>query len=133
MQFRYHPNFRGDDTLLFAGSRDDIDLLRSFFLAWNGEDLDLIEYLQARCRTYVFSVRALCLQRATKADAFEWARDNGTWLVSQAHQKQIIGLLDGLLEEKAAGHQYLGPGGAAVQIMVSKDETCCRHPGTPEI
>jgi hypothetical protein len=122
VQIRYHPNFKGDDTLLFAGSSDDIDLSRSFFLAWDGEDLDLIEYLQARCRTYACSVRALCLRRATKGDAFEWVRNSGTWLVSQVHQKQIVGLLDRLLEEKAAAHQYLEPDGAAVQIMVSKDE-----------
>jgi hypothetical protein len=63
-----------------------------------------------------------CLCRVTQGDAFEWSGDNGTWLISQAHQEQIVGLLDGLLEEKAAGHQYLEPDSAAVQIMVSKDE-----------
>ena len=122
LQIRYHPNFKGQDTLLFAGSRDDIDLLRSFFFGWNGDELDLIKYLQLRGKVYLFSVSTLCLRRDTKRDSFVWNRERGTWLISQAHQEQIIDLLDGLLAARTKGHQYLEPGEATVQIMASKDE-----------
>jgi hypothetical protein len=122
LQIRYHPNFKSQDTLLFAGSRDDIDLLRSFFLGWNGEELDLIKYLQVRANVYLLSVSALCLRRDMKREFFIWSQGKGTWLISQAHQEQIIGLLDGLLEAKTEGHQYLDNGKSAVQIMVSMDE-----------
>jgi hypothetical protein len=122
LQIRYHPNFKSQDTLLLSGSRDDIDLLRSVFLGWNGEELDLIQYLQARRNVYLFSVSALCLRRDMKQDSFIWSQDKGTWLISPAHQEQIIGLLDGLLEANREGHQYLNKGGSAVQIMVSLNE-----------
>jgi len=32
LQIRYHPNFKGEDTLLFAGSRDDIDFVAFLLL-----------------------------------------------------------------------------------------------------
>jgi len=121
LQIRYHPNFKGNDTLLFAGARDDIDLLRSFFRQWTGEELDLIKYLQVREEAYLFSVSALLLRRDMKRDSFIWSQDKGTWLISQAHQEQIIGLLDGLLEA-SGGHQYLDKGTTSVQIMVSLNE-----------
>jgi len=122
LQIRYHPNFKGEDTPLFAGSRDDIDLLRSFFFGWNGDELDLIAYLQTRGKVYLFSVSTLRLRRDAKRDSFSWSRDRGTWLISEAHQQQIIDLLDGLLAAQTKGHQYLEPGSARVQVMVSKDE-----------
>jgi hypothetical protein len=122
LQVRYHPDFKSQDTLLFAGSWDDIDLLRSFFVGWDGEELDLIQYLQLRGKVYLFSVSGLCLRRDTKRDSFVWSRDKGTWLISEAHQEQIVGLLDGLLEMKTEGHQYLDDGKNAVQIVVSMNE-----------
>jgi hypothetical protein len=122
LQIRYHPNFKGQETLLFAGSWGDIDLLRSFFLGWNGEEPDLIEYLQARGKVDLFSVSTLCLRRDTKQDSFVWNRDKGTWLISEAYQKQIVDLLEGLMFAQMKGHQYLEPGSARVQVMVSKDE-----------
>ena len=122
LQVRYHPNFKGQDTLLFAGSQGDIDLLRSFFFGWNGDELDLIAYLQTRSKVNLFSISALCLLRGTKRDSFVWSRDRGTWLISKAYQQQIIDLLDGLLAAHTKGHQYLEPGSARVQVMVSKDE-----------
>ena len=82
LQIRYHPNFKSQDTLLFAGGRDDIDLLRSFFLGWNGQELDLIKYLQVRGNVHLFSVSALCLRRDMKQDSFIWNQDKGTWLIS---------------------------------------------------
>ena len=122
LQISYHPNFKGQDTLLFAGARDDIDLLRSFFLGWNGDELDLIEYLQMRGKVYLFSVSTLCLRRDTRLDSFVWNRDKGTWLISKAYQEQIIDLLEGLMLAQPMGHQYLEPSSARVQVMVSKDE-----------
>jgi hypothetical protein len=122
LQIRYHPKFKSEDTLLFAGSRDDIGLLRSFFLGWNGDELDLIEYLQERVTVYLFSVSALLLRRDIESDRFIWSRDKGTWSISRVGQEQIISLLDGLLEADAAGHQYLDDGKAAVQINASMDE-----------
>ena len=68
LQIRYHPNFKGEDTLLFAGSRDDIDLLRSFFFGWNGDELDLIAYLQTRGKVYLFSVSTLCACGGTQSE-----------------------------------------------------------------
>jgi hypothetical protein len=122
LQIRYHPNFKGRDTLLFAGSQNDIDLLRSFFFGWNGDELDLIAYLQTRGKVYLFSISALRLRRDTKRDSFVWSRDRGTWLISETYQQQIIDLLDGLLAAQTKGHQYLEPGSARVQVVVSKDE-----------
>ncbi len=90
LQVRYHPNFKGQDTLLFAGSQDDIDLLRSFFFGWNGDELDLIAYLETRSKVNLFSISALCLRRDTKRDSFVWSRDRGTWLISEAYQQQIM-------------------------------------------
>jgi hypothetical protein len=63
----------------------------------------------------------LCLRRDAEQDSFIWNRDRGTWWISEAYQQQILDLLDGLLSAEA-GHQYLEPGSAHVQIMVSKDE-----------
>ena len=78
LQIRYHPKFKSEDTLLFAGSRDDIGLLRSFFLGWNGDELDLIEYLQERVTVYLFSVSALLLRRDIERDRVIWSSDKGT-------------------------------------------------------
>src|SRR5205085_5630113 len=98
LQIRYEPNFKGGDTLLFAGSRDDIDFLRSLFIEWSGDELDLIKYLRLRGDVYLFSVSALWLRRDAGLDSFSWSRDRGTWLISQAYQEHIIDLLDGLQE-----------------------------------
>jgi hypothetical protein len=123
LQIRYHPEFKiSTNTLLFAGSRDDIDRIRSFFLGWNGEEIDLISHLQAQEKLYLFSVKSLRLQRTTKKTVFTWHGDRGTWFITLANQEQIIGLLDGLLEVNDKGHQYLADGEGPVQIMVSKDE-----------
>jgi hypothetical protein len=122
LQIRYHPNFKSQDTLLFAGSRDGIGLLRSIFHEWNGEDLDLIKSLHARGNIYLFSIVTLCLRRDMNRDSFVWSQGKGTWLISPAYQEQIIGLLDGLLEANTQGHQYLDKGNSAVQIMVSMNE-----------
>jgi len=122
LQIRYHPKFKvSTDTLLFAGSRDEIDLLRSFFLVWNGEQVDLIGYLQGKTKVYLFAVSSFQLRRDT-SDAFTWRKDKGTWLISSEHQQTLIGLLDGLLNANDEGHQYLDDGTGPVQIMVSKDE-----------
>jgi hypothetical protein len=121
LQIRYHPNFKGHDTLLFAGERDDMDLLRTFFRQWTGEEIDLIKYLQVRENVYLFSVSALLLRRGMKRDSFIWSQDKGTWLISQAHQEQIIGLLDGLIET-SGGHQYLDKGTSSAQIIASLNE-----------
>ena len=121
LQIRYHQKFKGADTLLFAGSRDDIDLLRSFFLEWNGDNVDLIKYLQAQEKIYLLSVTAMHLKRDAQKDSFAWHQDSGTWLITTTYQKRIVGLLDGLLESNNEGHQYLNNGGS-VQIMVAKDE-----------
>lgn len=122
LQIRYHSDFKSQDTLLFAGSWDEIDLLRSFFVGWDGEELDLIQYLQVRGKVYLFAVSGLCLRRDVKRDSLIWSRDGGAWLISQAHQGQIVGLLEGALKTKAEGHQYLDAGNSAVQIVVSMNE-----------
>jgi hypothetical protein len=57
VQIAYHPNFKGQDTLLFAGSREDIEFFRAFFIAWNGDELDVIEYLQKRGEVKLFWCR----------------------------------------------------------------------------
>jgi hypothetical protein len=121
LQIAYHPNFKSRHTLLFAGSRDSIDLLRSFFFGWNGDELDLIQYLQMQGEIHLFSVSMLCLRRDTEQNSFIWNQDRGTWRISEAYQRQILDLLDGLLSAEA-GHQYLETGCAHVQIIVSKDE-----------
>jgi hypothetical protein len=124
LQIRYHPDFKSSDTLLFAGSRGDIERLLSFFQKWNGEELDLLERLQAQEKLYLHSATELCLRRDKDRNDFIWKRDKGVWIVSKAYQDQIVGLLEGLLAGDNPGHQYLhyfnftGP----VQIMVSKDE-----------
>src|SRR5262249_52436279 len=110
------------DTLLFAGSREDIEFFRAFFIGWNGDELDLIEYLQKRGEFKLFSVSAIRLRRDTKQNSFVWKRNGGIWLISEAFQEQITGLLDGLLRAQTNGHQYLEPAGAHVQIMVSMNE-----------
>jgi hypothetical protein len=51
-----------------------------------------------------------------------WKRNGGVWLISEAFQRQITALLDGLLRAQTNGHQYLEPAGARVQIMVSMNE-----------
>ena len=122
LQIAYHPNFKGQDTLLFAGLREDIEFFRSLFVGWNGNELDLIEYLQKRGEVQLFSVSTICLRRDAKRDSFVWNRDGGIWLISEAFQEQITGLLDGLLRAQTNGHQYLEPAGTHVQIMVSMNE-----------
>lgn len=121
LQIAYHPNFKSRDTLLFAGSRDGIDLLRSFFFAWNGDELDLIQHLRMQGDVQVFSVSMLYLRRDAEQDSLIWDRDRGTWRISERHQRTILDLLDGLLSDEA-GHQYLEPVSADMQIMVSKNE-----------
>ena len=44
-----------------------------------------------------FSVSTLRLRRDGERDSFAWSRGRGTWLISKAHQQQVIDLLDGLL------------------------------------
>jgi len=56
LSVRYDPDLRSQDTLLFADSWGHIDLLRSFFVGWDGEELDCIQYLQLRGKVYPFSV-----------------------------------------------------------------------------
>jgi hypothetical protein len=51
---------------LFAGSHDDIYRLRAFFLAWNGEDVDLIKHLQVEETLYLYSVMTLHRRRHPK-------------------------------------------------------------------
>jgi len=121
LSVRYDPDLRSQDTLLFADSWGHIDLLRSFFVGWDGEELDCIQYLQLRGKVYPFSVSGLCLRRNTKRDSFIWSRGKGTWLISEPHQEQIV-FWDGLLEVKTGGHQYLDDGKNAVQIMVFMNE-----------
>jgi hypothetical protein len=122
LQIRYCPKFKWEDTLLFAGSRDEIESLRSFFHEWSGDELDLIEYLRRQVTVHLFSVSALFLRRDIEQDCFVWDRGKGTWSISEAHQEKIVSLLDGLVKGHTAGHQYLEGGGATVQIMVSRDE-----------
>jgi len=122
LQIRYHPAFKSADTLLFAGSQDDIARLRHFFLNWKGEEIDLIEILQAQEKLYVFSVTELHLGSAAKGSIFKWRDDKGTWLISKEYLEQMIGLLDGLLESSKPGHQYFDVSGSPVQIMIAKDE-----------
>ncbi len=122
LQIRYHTKFKSADTLLFAGARNDIERLRSFFLRWDGKDLDLIRHLEGQEKLYLFSVIALRLQRSAKKDSFAWNGDNGTWLISPLYQERIVDLLDGLLRTDYPGHQYLDCDDQAAQIMVSKDE-----------
>jgi hypothetical protein len=86
--------------LLFAGSREDIEFFRSFFVGWNGDELDLIDSLQKRGKVQRVSVSRICLRRDTKSDSFAWNRGGGIWLMSEAFQRQIIGLLDGLVRTK---------------------------------
>jgi hypothetical protein len=124
LQIRYHPKFKvSKDTLLLAGNRDDIDRLRLFFLNWNGEDIDLIKYLQTQEDIYLSSVTELHLKRAIKESDFIWKNGRGIWTISKSYQEDIIGRFDGLLEANDSGHQYLDyDRPAPVQIMVSKDE-----------
>jgi len=110
------------DTLLIAGTWADVDVLRSFFLGWNGEELELIKQLQTANQVYLFSASNLVLRRDYNRDEFRWSGDNGTWLISQNHQERVVDLLNGLLEANGAGHQYVEPDNSPVQIMVSKDE-----------
>ena len=65
LQVAYCPNFKGQDTLLLAGSREDIEFFRSVFVEWNGEELDLIDSLQKRGKVQLFSVATICLRRDT--------------------------------------------------------------------
>jgi hypothetical protein len=122
LQIAYLPNFKSQHTLLFAGSREDIEFFRAFFVEWSGDELDLIEYLQKRGVVRLGSVSKICLRRAPKQDSFAWKNNDGVWLISEPFQDQITGLLDGLVRAQANGHQYLEPAGAHVQIMVSIDE-----------
>ena len=121
LQIRYHLNFKGKDTLLFAGSRDDIDLLHSFFLRWKGEEVELVQRLRTHEKLYLASVTALRLQRGSR-NSFTWQRDHGTWVITTGNQDLIIGLLEGLLEANDEGHQYLDSGESSIQIIVAKDE-----------
>jgi hypothetical protein len=122
LEIAYLPNFKGQDTLLFAGSREDIEVLRAFFVEWSGDEVDLIEYLQNLGVVKLISVSKICLRRALRRDSFVWKKNDGFWLISEAFQHQITGLLDGLVEAQTSGHQYLEPAGAHVQIMVSINE-----------
>jgi hypothetical protein len=122
LQIRFHLNFKSADTLLFAGSHDDIARLRGVFLEWKGEKLDLIKHLQANGNIYLFSVAELHLQPTTKGSSFTWHDGKGKWLISETYQEQIIALLDGLLGSDEAGHQYFDVSGSPIHIMVAKDE-----------
>jgi hypothetical protein len=99
-----------------------MDLLRSFFVGWNGDETDLIQYLRPRGDVSLSSVLVLCLRRATERDSFAWNRGRCAWLISAPYQKQIVDLLTGLLSAEMRGHQYLEPGCSDVQVMVSLDE-----------
>jgi hypothetical protein len=91
-------------------------------LGCGGEDVDLVKYLQAQENVYLLSATALNLRCDARKGSFTWHDNNGTWLITPAYQKQIVGLLDGVLEANDEGHQYLDAGASPVQIMVARDE-----------
>jgi hypothetical protein len=122
MELGYYHNFKGGDTLLFAGSGDDINELYRFFKQWDGRECDLVHYLQSHESICLHSVKALLLKRDVDWHKLSWLGDRGTWSISQEAQTWIVGLLESLREANHAAHQYLDHDGDAVQIMVSKDE-----------
>src|ERR1700681_5018172 len=132
LPIRYHPKFQGKDTLLFAGSRNDIDRLRCLFFAWDGEDLKLLKHLKAQEALYQFAVRELQLTRDRMKSAFFWKGDQGVWFISSKYKETYITLLGELLESRVPGHRrfdYAGPG--HVQIIVSIDELPLSLTGKP--
>jgi hypothetical protein len=124
LQIRYHQNFKGNDTLLFAGSAADLKRLHTFFQEWSGEEVDLIERLQAKEKLYLHSVKAIHLKTTTKYCGLNWNVDTGTWIISVPYLETMIGELEGLLETSVPGHQYFDYPGLTgnIQIMVAKDE-----------
>jgi len=136
LQIRYHPNFKGANTILFAGHQPDIELLRKFFFKWQGETVDLITALKDEKHLYLFSVKKLKLTRSPNRGSINWNEEQGEWLISQPYQEQILSLLDGLLTTGDKGHQYLDTGSGNVQVMVAKDEYSlhiCPVCGFPEL
>src|SRR5277367_4521052 len=93
LQIRYHPKFKASqDTLLFAGTGDDLNILRRFFTQWNGEELDLIQHFKAQEKVYLSSVTELQLRRDDEQNDLTWHGSKGTWAVSRKHQNVIVGL-----------------------------------------
>jgi len=121
LQVRYHPNFKTKNTLLFAGTGDELRDLLNFFEQWNGQSADLLEYLRSQRPIFTLAVASLQIQRDKKS-GLRWKGDKGTWFVSQKHQNVIKGLLDGLLATNSPGHQYLEDSVSPLQIIAAKDE-----------
>lgn len=123
LQVRYHSNFKGGPTLLFAGSSGDLESLIAFFREWDGREVSLLERLKGSGETYVNGVRELLvLGTSDSAGRLAWTRDVGRWTVARSAIPRIVDLLEGLTQAKSPGHQYLDSGSDEIQIICSKDE-----------
>lgn len=122
LQIRYHPEFKGLPTILFVGSKHEFSTLLYFFKEWNGEDIDLIQYLQSiHTKLYLFSVSIILIKQTSSEDSFKWQNQTGIWQISKPHVETIIGLIEELCETDSPGHQYLDIA-SDIQIIFSKDE-----------
>lgn len=122
LRIGYFNEFKGQKTLLLAGSQVDIMTLQQFFRSWSGATANLIEYLGEAAAIYVGGITELVLQRAEQDSRAEYHRNQVIWHISSEWQERIIGLLSGLCESKHSSHQYLDSGCEDIQILCSKDE-----------
>jgi hypothetical protein len=123
LNISHYENFKGGPTLLFSGYASDIRLLLDCFNSWDGEDFDLIERLK-HTQTLNGTVKQLLIIRANNMnDSFlTWRNKQGIWSVSMHGQKQIIELLQNLINSEGSGHQYLDMSPSEIQIMCSQEE-----------
>lgn len=122
LQVRFHADFKGKDTVLFAGSLDDLVPLRTFFVNWDGQELELLRHLAVAREIYLHNVKYIRVVRNDLQDSFIWSEGNGLWTISYQYQIILIGLMDALLHNNSPCHQYLYDYFGSVQIIASKDE-----------
>lgn len=122
MQIAYFEEFKGQKTLLFAGSKADVVALQTFFCSWSGAAEDLIEHLGKTIPINTVGLRKLVLHRTDENSRAEHYLNEIVWHISPEWQQRILGLLDGLCNSKGSSHQFLDSGGEVIQIICSKDE-----------
>lgn len=120
----YFEKFKGVPTLLFAGSRTDMEKLFEFFRTWTGERVDIAEALGQGTEIRLGEVFKLVLDRSSSGPSSVAEMVGGIceWRVSDSWKDVVAGLLQGLVESESASHQYLDSGETGLQILCTKDE-----------
>jgi len=121
MQIIYMDSYHGQKSVIIAGDRKAIQMLRNVFSLQDAPIGSLLMKIGHDEAKFKGGISELNVYTATYDDVI--SKDSKLeWFISDESIRFCLGLVDGLLSSSDSGHQYVYSRPINIQIVISKDE-----------